>query len=233
MTQDKQGLVITCKKPLPRHETVSDKEYQEKLKNKHRNQGEENLDYKLEASSTSCNFSDIKGIIYGGISSRFWMLRKHMIQMDTQKFVNGMVPFYAWECVTLCLEQREVDLVIQNDRDMDDLIKLIVRGMKTVDGNKDSIQVVQKKILKIKKRDAGGAFCKADFDDDGNPVIQEKEQYSILRSTCFKYKLMRIRCKISYQAFICNKTIPELLMSQILNTYDDLVFLNEIKQSYQ
>ena len=99
LTQDKEGLIITCKKPLPRHEVVS--EYQEKLKNKHRNQGEENLDYKLETSSTSCKFSEIKGIIFGGISSRFWMLRKHMIQMDTQKFVAGMVPFYAWECVTL------------------------------------------------------------------------------------------------------------------------------------
>ena len=115
---------------------------------------------------------------------------------------------------------------------MDDLIKLIVRGMNTVDGNKDSLQVVRKKILKIKKRDQRDheiPFNKADFDDDGNPVIQEKEYYSILRSTCFKYKLMRIRCKISYQAFITNKTIPELIMSQILNTYDDLIFLNEIK----
>ena len=112
---------------------------------------------------------------------------------------------------------------------MDDLIKLIVRGMNTVDGNRGSIAGVKKKILKIKKKDAESAFTKADFDDDGNPVIQEKEQYSILRSTCFKYKLMRIRCKISYTAFICNKTIPELLMSQILNTYDDLVFLNETK----
>jgi len=58
---------------------------------------------------------------------------------------------------------------------MDDLIKLIVRGMNTVDGNKGSIAVVQKKILKIKKKDAEGAFSKADFDDDGNPLIQEKE----------------------------------------------------------
>ena len=30
-------------------------------------------------SSASCKVSEIKGFIYGGFSSRFWMLRKHII----------------------------------------------------------------------------------------------------------------------------------------------------------
>ena len=39
---------------------------------------------------------------------------------------------------------------------------------------------------------------------------------------------MRLRCKISYQAFCDNQTIPELIMGQVLKTYNDLNMLNEI-----
>ena len=51
----------------------------------------------------------------------------------------------------------------------------------------------------------------------------------VIKKTCFNYKLMRFRSKISFTAFIKNKTIPELLIGQILNTYNDLLLLKEIK----
>ena len=39
---------------------------------------------------------DIEGIIFGGISSRFWMLRKHMICKNVKKMVDGILPFFSW-----------------------------------------------------------------------------------------------------------------------------------------
>jgi hypothetical protein len=48
------------------------------------------------------------------------------------------VPFKSWECITLQLEDREVDLVIKNEEEMIKLITLIVFHLKTVDNNKDS-----------------------------------------------------------------------------------------------
>jgi hypothetical protein len=33
---------------------------------------------KFKKSSCSCHVDEIQGIIFGGISSRFWMLRKHI-----------------------------------------------------------------------------------------------------------------------------------------------------------
>ena len=33
---------------------------------------------KLSKSSASCSLSDIQGIVFGGVSSRYWMLRKHI-----------------------------------------------------------------------------------------------------------------------------------------------------------
>jgi hypothetical protein len=34
--------------------------------------------YRLSKSSSSCYIEDITGILFGGTSTRFWMLRKHM-----------------------------------------------------------------------------------------------------------------------------------------------------------
>jgi len=57
---------------------------------------------------------------------------------------------------------------------------------------------------------------------DGKPHLQlhietkeegltEEELYSIYRTTLFKYKLLRIRCKISYLAFVQKMIINEFL----------------------
>ena len=51
----------------------------------------------------------------------------------------------------------------------------------------------------------------------------------MLRSTCLKYKVMRMRSKISYEAFVQHMTVSELFFTKILNTFNDLTLLNEIK----
>ena len=38
--------------------------------------------YQLDRSAGSCKLKDIQGILYDGISSRFWLLRKHINSMD-------------------------------------------------------------------------------------------------------------------------------------------------------
>lgn len=81
--------------------------------------------YKFAESSTTCKISDIQGIIFGGFSSRFWIYRKHLccldydiLMKDTKKknFRGGKteLPFYAWQCITLELGERQVDLVIKD-----------------------------------------------------------------------------------------------------------------------
>lgn len=53
-------------------------------------------EYQENKSSCSCRLSSIKGILFGGISSRFWMLRKHLLTVETQKHKDGKVPFLSW-----------------------------------------------------------------------------------------------------------------------------------------
>lgn len=107
--------------------------------------------FKEEKSSASCKVSDIVGFIYGGQSSRFWMLRKYLISMPAgteKKFVN----LKSWNCITIQLKNRDVDLVIQDDHDMKMLIKFLVMSLRTIDGRRDTGQKILIKLFQQEER---------------------------------------------------------------------------------
>jgi len=59
---------------------------------------DENIDdvkFKNVESSGSCKISEIENILFGGISSRFWMLRKHIMLLNKMTIEKEM-PFFAW-----------------------------------------------------------------------------------------------------------------------------------------
>lgn len=62
-------------------------------------EGGNGLQFQRVLSSSSCNIDDIKNFIVGGMSSRFWMLRKHINSLPRHLFTK--LPFYAWNCITL------------------------------------------------------------------------------------------------------------------------------------
>ena len=47
---------------------------------------------------------------------------------------ENKMPFFAWECITLDLGYREVDLVIRDEAQMKSLLMYLIYRMKTVDG---------------------------------------------------------------------------------------------------
>ena len=107
--------------------------------------------YNFTESSTTCKISDIQGIIYGGFSSRFWIYRKHLCCLDydvlmkdtkKKKFRGGKteLPFYAWQCITLELGERQVDLVIKDQDSMDLLVRFLVFSINTMDCRRDSAE---------------------------------------------------------------------------------------------
>ena len=92
--------------------------------------------FESKMSSASCYVSEIKDLIYGGMSSRFWMLRKHFISMSVSEIAE--IPFYSWQCITLVLEHRDVDLIISDEDDMLLLLKFLIHNLYTIDGCRDS-----------------------------------------------------------------------------------------------
>jgi hypothetical protein len=64
------------------------------------------------------------------------MLRKHIMNSDTEDMED--LPFYSWNCLTLQMSHRDVDLVIRNDNDMEKVLKFLIYNLKTLDGSKNS-----------------------------------------------------------------------------------------------
>lgn len=58
--------------------------------------------------------------------------------MKKKDFHQEKVPFFAWECITVVVNNREIDLVIRNEACMAAFLKILVYYMKTVDGEKNS-----------------------------------------------------------------------------------------------
>jgi hypothetical protein len=89
---------------------------------------------------------DITGIVYGGFSSRFWMLRKHVNSIDMKTIKDSDMPFFSWQCLTLNMKHRDVDVVIQNEQEMEDFITLIIWSMKSVNNSRDSAKSIYKQL---------------------------------------------------------------------------------------
>ena len=102
-----------------------------------------NEKYVYHKSCASCKFSELKGFIYGGISSRFWMMRKHIIS----SFERVEPEFYSWECISLEMENRTIDLVIKDERVMTCFIKLLIHKLNTVDGQANSAIKIEKQLF--------------------------------------------------------------------------------------
>ena len=85
-----------------------------------------NEKYSWVKSAASCKLSEIRGIIFGGISSRFWMLRVHINSIPIYSIRKGIMPFQCWECITLEMDTKNVDLVIKNEKEMTMLITLVI-----------------------------------------------------------------------------------------------------------
>ena len=96
-----------------------------------------------DKSSCTTKVDDIEGIVYGGTSSWFWLFRKHINSIDKVSELHKL-PFFAWDCITLILNHREVDLVIRNESEMKILLQFLIYRMKTLDGNKNSaVQILE------------------------------------------------------------------------------------------
>ena len=157
LSKTKDKLIITNRKPIikPIHVLEADRDLVEDHKRKYRNdhreeqehvdsdhcpseldESRDQIKFEETISSASCLVSDIQAIIFGGQSSRFWMLRKHINSMSPKQLKN--LPFYSWNCITLQLKNRDVDLVIKHGKHMRTFLEYLVYKMRTLDGIKDS-----------------------------------------------------------------------------------------------
>ena len=52
-------------------------------------------------------------------------------------------PFFSWECLTIMLPNEiEINLVIKDEKAMKCLLKILIHGMRTVDGKRGSAEPI-------------------------------------------------------------------------------------------
>lgn len=96
LSHDGKELIITCKKPVDNQKYVleADPNLVEEIKQEELKVDKD--DYKTSKSSASCYLDDVTGLVFGGTSTRFWMLRKHMNTFTPQEYRTMNIPFYSW-----------------------------------------------------------------------------------------------------------------------------------------
>lgn len=73
------------------------------------------------------------------------MLRKHMNSIPSENVLAGIVPFYSWQCLTLQMANKDVDLIIQDEKDIDKLLYLLICMMKPVEDKISFLNEADKK----------------------------------------------------------------------------------------
>ena len=163
---------------------------------------------------------DIQFITIGGFSSRFWMLRKHFNSM-TPENINLDAPFYAWECLSIDMGNRDVDLVIRNEKHMKYVLKFIISGMRTLDGRKGTAN----KILDVLNEQTFEKYKQANnkvhIEESIKRQMILENEHMVFKKVYLKYLILKIRAKISYIAFVKKMTIVELFASTILKCYNE------------
>lgn len=88
---------------------------------------------------------DITGIQFGGHSSNFWKMRKHINTMNRANLSH--LPFFAWNCLTIHLESKDLSLVIKDDQQMLYVLTFLIKAIRTVDGKKGSADIIVNELL--------------------------------------------------------------------------------------
>lgn len=123
------------------------------------------------------------------------------------------------------MPKNDVYLVIKSEKRMEQLLKLLIFELNTVDGNRDSAQGIKEALLKQTQDERRRKNLYQYSNTHQLGIISHQLMYK----TLLKYKIMRVRGKISFHAFSKNKTILEHIVSKIYESYRDLVTQGVLK----
>ena len=149
--------------------------------------------------------------------------------MPSIEIAKGL-PFYSWQCLTLLLEKRDICLVIKNERDLANLIKLLCSELNTIDGSRNTAIGIKKALLKQKIQDHNKKMGrrKNSTEDWRLKLFEHEVDHEVMRKVALKYTLIKFRSKLSFECFKRRHTLTEHLLKAIVCSYVYLVDHGEI-----
>ena len=96
---------------------------------------------------------------------------------------------------------------------MKNFLKLLISKLNTIDGTRNTANYIKNNLYKEMVKD------KRAFDVWSKAKIRQQVERQIVGITYRKYLILKIRQKISYEAFIQKKTVIELIARQVLYSF--------------
>jgi hypothetical protein len=116
------------------------------------------------------------------------MMRKH-INSTPLKNLNE-IPFFSWNCLTLQLKNRDVDLVIKDEKTMFKFLHFLIYNMKTIDGNRGSAVTILEAMLEKDMASLKKTNKKSEISDEIIQEFLQINQAKLYNKILQKYKIM-------------------------------------------
>lgn len=127
--------------------------------------------------------------------------------------------FYSWECLTLDVGNRDLDLVVRSEKHMKQILKFLIYSLRTMDGRRGTadkmLNLMNQQSFKEHRITHGLSILPKSV----KQKIVEKNEHNLFRKVYMKYLILKVRAKISYMAFIKRMTIIELFATTILKCH--------------
>ena len=136
------------------------------------------------------------------------MLRQGINRMIIEECDESRIPFFCWECITIELQNKDIDIIIRNEFEMQIFLKVMILELDSVNGKSGSLKSV---------RDVLG------------PKVNNQD---LVQNVYMGYVIQKVRAKIGYEACLKKRSVKEHLLKSILNTYSQRLKLKWISNPY-
>lgn len=148
------------------------------------------------------------------------MMRKHLNSIHSKDLQN--IPFYPWQCLTIQLPSRDIDLVIESEDHMKTLIQFFILSLNSVDGVRNSAEPVLKAIFEEQTKGKVNQQMLYESTDAQLSHLKRVNMQCASDTAAKKYQLLKYRMKIGFMAFTKSMTVNELFLRTIQNSYEVL-----------
>ena len=64
-------------------------------------------------------------------------------QNSCKEKIDELMPFFAWQCLTIQFKCRDLDIVVKDELQMEILLKFLIMEINTFDGNRNSLDFLK------------------------------------------------------------------------------------------